>query len=412
MRNLFYILLIINFTFISAKAQKCITNELRAAKLAQFPDLQERINDKEKAIQQWITLHNDDIHQKELLTFPIVVHILHNAPNENISDEQILSQIEVLNKDFRKLNANFPTTPTAFGNVATDMEIEFCLASIDPDGNPTSGITRTSVSNNFDIQVDYWDSQYGGQKPWDNKRYINIWIGRLSGGTLGFAVLPGEAQWGDDDGMVIDYRAWGTIGTATNNAPNNKGRTATHEMGHYLGLEHPWGPNSGGCNEDDFVSDTPPQKQPNYGCPIFPTTDDCTGGNGIMFVNFMDYTDDICMTMFTQGQKTRVLAAINTHRAGLLTSNACGLMTNSTAIHSNIIHIYPNPATDFLMLDLTDQPSTQIKIFNVQGQVLFNHIANGNSLERLDISYLQNGIYFVQIAQNEIISTKKIMVLK
>ena len=160
----------------------------------------------------------------------------------------------------------------------------------------------------FDYENDYFDPNNGGKAPWDNTKYLNVWIGNLTSiGLLGFATPPGTA--GNDDGTVISHDAWGTMGTVV--SPNHLGRTATHEIGHYLNLEHVWGLN-GGCNDDDMVTDTPNQDTESGGCPTFPLLDNCTtSGDGVMFMNYMDYSDDACLVMFTAGQKARMLAALN-----------------------------------------------------------------------------------------------------
>ena len=147
---------------------------------------------------------------------------------------------------------------------------------------------------------------------------MNIWVCDLSSGLLGYAQFPGGPA--SSDGIVCDYAYFGNIGTAT--APFNLGRTATHEVGHYLNLRHIWGDSNCG---NDFCNDTPEHNGSNYGCPNYPSTSSCSGNGayGDMFMNYMDYTDDGCMNMFTQDQKTRMIAAINTYRTGLLTSNAC-----------------------------------------------------------------------------------------
>lgn len=395
-------------------AQKCRTSERRAAQLAKHPEMQQRIDKINDFTEQWIQDNADNIHERgAVVTLPIVIHILHNAPSENISETQILSQLAVLNNDFRKLNSNFSNTPAPFTGVATDTEIQFCMATVDPNGNPTSGITRTSVGNNFDIQNDFWDSTYGGKDPWDVKKYINIWIGDLGQGLLGFATPPGTAQYGDDDGMVIDYRAWGTIGTAANNQPNHLGRTATHEMGHYLNLEHLWGPGNGGCNEDDMVTDTPPQDDANYGCPIFPSTDNCSGNDGIMFTNYLGYADDYCMTMFTQGQKARMLAAINGPRAGLLTSTACnGEVSIVNTFLDLDIDIFPNPTSDYLYIDIPNKELTQIELIDVNGQILYTQNNEIDPIQRINIQAFNSGIYFIKIIQEDKFLIKKILIHK
>ncbi len=261
---------------------------------------------------------------RSIITIPVVVHVVHRTAAENISDAQIFSQIDSLNKDFRKLNADTSNTPTVFQGVAADAEIEFCMATVAPDGSPTNGITRTSTtvtSHGTNNSVKFTSS--GGKDAWPASEYLNVWVCNIGGGILGYAQFPGGAA--ATDGVVNDYRYFGSIGTAT--APFNLGRTMTHEIGHWLNLRHIWG--DGGCGVDDFVGDTPVSDGPNYtGDPCtFPGPVSC--GTNDMFQNYMDYSDDECMNLFTEGQKARMLALFNTggFRESLLSSNGCGTPT-------------------------------------------------------------------------------------
>ncbi|MGI9191758.1 MAG: M43 family zinc metalloprotease [Chitinophagaceae bacterium] len=255
-------------------------------------------------------------------TIPVVFHIVYRTATENISDAQIMSQLNILNADFRKLNSDWLNTPIPFQATAADCEIQFCLAQQDPNGNPTTGIVRvptsvTSFSSNNAVKY----TAQGGSNIWDRSRYLNIWVCNLGGGLLGYAQFPGGAS--ATDGVVINYNATGNVGTAA--APYNKGRTATHEVGHWLNLFHIWGDDGTGCNGSDLVGDTPNQGGPNYGCPSFPKLSCTNGPDGDMHMNYMDYTDDACMYMFTAGQKARIdaLFTVGGARAALLTSNGC-----------------------------------------------------------------------------------------
>ncbi len=251
---------------------------------------------------------------------PVVVHVVHRTAAENISEQQIESQIDVLNADFRKKNADISKVPAAFSTLADDSRIVFKLASEDPDGNPTSGITRrsTSVSGfSHDDSVKFHSS--GGTDAWPRDRYLNIWVCQLSGGLLGYAQFPGGPA--DTDGVVILHSAFGTTGTAA--APFDKGRTTTHEIGHWLNLRHIWGDDGTGCSGSDFVADTPNQGGPNYGTPTFPSESCGNGPHGDMFMNYMDYVDDEAMVMFTTGQVSRMQAALDGPRSGLGSGVAC-----------------------------------------------------------------------------------------
>lgn len=266
------------------------------------------------------------------ITIPVVVHVVYNNATENISAAQVQSQIDILNEDFRRLNADAVNTPSVFQGVAADVEIEFCLATVDPQGNPTDGITRTPTSvTAFGTNDEVKFNSSGGKDAWPASDYMNFWVCDISGGILGYAQFPGGPA--STDGVVVDYQYFGDIGTAT--APFDKGRTGTHEVGHYLNLRHIWG--DGNCNADDFVSDTPRAGGPNYtGSPCnFPGSNSCNEGTGDlpdMFQNYMDYSDDGCMNLFTQGQTARMRALFEPGgaRASLLNSTACGTPVTPT----------------------------------------------------------------------------------
>jgi hypothetical protein len=262
-------------------------------------------------------------------TIPVVVHVLYNTALQNISDAQILSQIAVLNADFRKLNANASTIPAPFVNAASDCEINFCLAQQDPNGNATNGITRTQTAVTNFTQNDYMKfTSLGGKDAWDRDEYLNIWVCKISG-YLGYAQFPGGPAL--TDGVVISYRAMGTMGSVL--APYNLGRTATHEVGHWLNLFHIWGDDNGSCGGSDIVDDTPNQGAENYGSPVFPRVSCSNGPHGDMFMNYMDYSDDVAMSMFTNDQKARMDALFTTGglRASLLTSMGCQAPFTCTA---------------------------------------------------------------------------------
>ncbi|MBK8145690.1 MAG: T9SS type A sorting domain-containing protein [Bacteroidetes bacterium] len=255
-------------------------------------------------------------------TIPVVFHVVYNTAAQNVSDAQVQSQLAVLNADFRKLNADWTNTPAVFQGLVADCEIQFCLAQQDPNGNATTGINRVSTAvTSFSTNNAVKYSAQGGANIWDRNKYLNIWVCNLSGGVLGYAQFPGGAA--ATDGVVITYTGFGTMGTAQ--APFNKGRTATHEVGHWLNLYHIWGDDGTSCNGSDLVGDTPNQADENYGCPAFPAVSCANGPNGDMFMNYMDYTDDACMYMFSAGQKTRMdaLFIAGGARVSLLTSPGC-----------------------------------------------------------------------------------------
>ncbi len=248
-------------------------------------------------------------------SIPVVVHVVWHTPAQNISDAQVASQIEVLNQDFRATNPDVASVPAAFQPLVADARIEFRLATIDPDGNPTNGITRTSTTTTSFTHDDAVKTAAAGHEAWPADHYLNMWVCPLSGGLLGYAQFPGGPA--DTDGVVCTHTAFGTTGTAT--APFHLGRTATHEVGHYLNLFHIWGDDGNGCGGTDEVDDTPNQGGPNVGVPTFPKVSCDNGPNGDLFMDYMDYVDDAAMVMFTHGQAARMEACLDISRPTLVT---------------------------------------------------------------------------------------------
>jgi hypothetical protein len=268
--------------------------------------------------------------EKAVVNIPVVVHVLYNTATQNISDAQIQSQIAVLNKDFRKLNTDWTNTPSAYSGLVADCEFTFCLATVDPSGNATTGIIRKSTTKTvFDANTDdAKSSSTGGSNAWSSASYLNIWVVPsikvgTNTGILGYAQFPGGAA--ATDGLVICHNYFGTTGTVT--APFNKGRTATHEIGHWFNLYHIWGDDGTACTGSDQCADTPNQADENYGTPTFPQVS-CSN-SGDMHMNYMDYVDDGAMYMFTTGQKARMQALFVTGgaRSSLKNSNGCGTGT-------------------------------------------------------------------------------------
>lgn len=243
---------------------------------------------------------------RKLVTIQVVVHVVAKTDEENISDEQIASQIDVLNQDYRATNADHSKIPDAWTSLAADPNIQFALATKDPKGKPTNGITRVQTTrDSFGTGDSVKKKSGGGTPPWATDRYLNIWVCNLGDGLLGYAQFPGGPA--KTDGVVILYTAFGTKGAAAD--PFNLGRTSTHEIGHFLNLRHIWG-DTNDCSGSDQVSDTPRAQAPNYGKPDFPHISCNNGPNGDMFMDYMDYVDDAAMFMFTQGQAARMNATL------------------------------------------------------------------------------------------------------
>ena len=332
MKKIFVIIFLAVTCFLFAQ-EKCGTQVIKEFRMEKYPDYKTAIEKVNSMTVKWVK-ENPNFQANTIITIPVVVHVVWKTSEQNISDAQINSQIDVLNKDYRRTNIDIINTPNIWESVAADCEIEFCLAKTDPIGQPTSGIERIQTTiDQFAINDNIHTSSEGGADDWPNEDYLNIWVCNLGNQLLGYATPP--SSWiGDGDGLVIGYNYFGTIGTAE--APYNKGRTATHEIGHWLNLEHLWGA-SGSCG-DDQISDTPKQETENYSCPGFPhNPNGCSTTNpyGDMFMNYMDYTNDGCMNLFTNGQKARMLSAINLFRPNFLTSSLCNTPTNLSDIKAS-----------------------------------------------------------------------------
>jgi hypothetical protein len=247
----------------------------------------------------------------------IVVHVVNNlaSPAEKISVSQVKSQIAVLNRDYSATNPDKSKTPTVFGGLVANPTIEFVLATKDPAGDATTGITYTETDqtsfSDRDNPVKF--KAKGGINAWDTKKYLNIWVCTLSSNLLGYAQFPGGPV--NTDGVVILNTAFGTNGSAA--APFNLGRSSTHEIGHFLNLRHIWG-DTPDCSGSDFVDDTPNAETANFGKPTFPHVTCKNGPNGDMFMNYMDYSDDDSMYMFTPGQVSRMHATLDGPRTSLV----------------------------------------------------------------------------------------------
>jgi len=279
---------------------------------------------KETELQNWITNNYEVSSKKAVITIPVVVQIWKNT--SQVPNIRVTQQIDRLNADFGRTNSDAGNTPSQFSAVNT--EIQFCLANKDENGNSTTGIIRKPVNGN--------PAQSGGPDLWDTDKYLNIFVYDIGGGTLGFTYTPSSTV---NQAVHIGTSYFGNTG-----GTYGMGRTASHEVGHWLNLEHIWG--DANCG-NDFVSDTPTQQSDNGGCPNHPSTS--CGNNGDMFMNYMDYVNDACMNAFTAGQKTRMIAAINTWRPGLLNSalTKCAVPAAEAIFTANVTTINAGQSVTF-----------------------------------------------------------------
>jgi Secretion system C-terminal sorting domain/Pregnancy-associated plasma protein-A len=349
-----------------------------------------------------------------LITIPVVVHILYNTNAENISDAQVQSQIDVLNADYQKQNADTAEIPAYYRSLAANCGFRFGLALADTNGQSTTGIIHKYTNNSyFTIDDDIKSAATGGDDGWDRDRYLNIWVGNLTGDVLGYSSVVGGAK--ATDGVVVLYTAFGTTGKAT--APFNLGRTAVHEVGHWLNMIHTWGDDSCGT---DLVADTPPQQGPTYGDPsgIIVSCGNTPYGN--LYQDYMDFTDDIGMHLFTNGQKARMLTlfAPGGFRYALLSDTvpvdtATAAVTAAAAEGSVYgMTIYPNPAVSLVTIQLTDPACLGglLDVYNQLGQKVMTVRMTGLTLQ-LDVAGLASGIYFIRASDGKKGAVGKLMKL-
>jgi hypothetical protein len=293
---------------ISPAAQETQTLESRdeVCGAMMFPDAaaRSRMQEMESRVQAHIAaMHNTAMRSTGVINIPVVFHVVWNLSEQNISDAQLLSQVDVLNEDFSQTNADRTTAPTYFQGLAGNPNLHFVMAARDPQGNATNGIIRTySTVTSFSSDGSVCYNSLGGQDAWPSTSYLNIWVCKKSG-AAGYSSYPWSGS-AATDGIIVGYNFVGRTGTFTNNWNFQKGRTVTHEVGHWLGLIHIWG--DAACG-DDLVGDTPTQSVASGSCPTYPHMSACSpNSNGDMFMNYMDYTYDACRVMFSQQQVARM----------------------------------------------------------------------------------------------------------
>ena len=356
--TLYFLILFLQPENVSAQRSCGFTKRVERMRV-ENPRTYERMLQRQAMIEEWLSTHpaNGPESVSVPYTIPVVVHVVYKNAAENIPDSQIVAQIAVLNEDFSRMNPDTGKTPSAF-NVAGPTDFRFCLAQRDPNDNPATGIERmlTTVPLFNDSTTDVFFTATGGLDAWDVERYLNIWVCAMDTGLFGYAEMPDVAPHTQTYGAVINYLYFGRGGNTL--APFNLGRTATHEIAHCMGLRHIWGDDGGACTSDDGIPDTPLQADATAGCLTFPAYDACTpASNGIMFMNFMDYSDDSCMNMFTLGQGGWMDFEMNLDFPSLLVSDGC----QSVVLTNNDVWLRTILSPEGQSCNLSVSPVVEIK---------------------------------------------------
>ncbi|MFM9985372.1 MAG: zinc-dependent metalloprotease [Flavobacteriales bacterium] len=384
----------------------------------------------QSALTDWKQKRTDRGGGEGVYFVPVVFHIVYNSNEQNVPDSVVHSQMEVINEDYRRLNEDAALTREEFLPVAADCMIEFELADFDPDGNPTTGIIhhfteRTGFNLDFFAQENTLDEvKYdvtGGADGWDPEHYLNIWVCNIEvsffGQIFGLSYPPsGLDNWPGgssapnpgDDGVIVHYTTVGRNNpqaSADGTDDNNKGRTLTHEIGHYLGLRHTWGDElfADPCSEDDGMTDTPLCGMGDqYACDY--EANSCSEGGGDLpdqLENYMDYTQDVCYNMFTQEQMSLMRFVLENQRLELLSGSALQTTEQDLIRFS----IYPNPTADILVLNLAiDHQKCSYQIHNSLGQLVLSGIALSGEL---NLSTLASDVYTIRITNGSAVSTAR-----
>lgn len=389
---------------------RCATMEHLEWMKKNDPGLETRMQSVEDAMQAWMAANKINPKANAVTYIPTVVHVVYQTAGQNLADMYVQQQIDVLNKDYSKTNTDWSNTPSVFQSMSSDCQIQFCLASKDPSGNATNGIVHKSTTVASWTQDDAVKfTAQGGSDAWDATKYLNLWCCNLGSGLLGYAQFPGGSA--STDGVVVLYSSFPGPPSA---APYDLGRSATHEVGHWLNLRHING--DANCG-NDFVADTPTQDALHFGCPTHPYhVNTCSGSsNGEMFMNYMDYVDDACMVMFSTGQGTRMQACLSTSRSGLgpASLTKCSSTGIADVLPSESISIYPNPSTGEVSITslLNNVNSMDLKVYNALGEAVITRKITVPSAEtKISLDNNPDGIYLFEVKTPDGTVTKKVII--
>lgn len=434
--TLFLLAGLVSFTATSQQIiDRCFSHKAIQYQESLTPGYMNQVNaifENAKAHQSASSIEKSDV----LYTIPVVFHVVYNTPQQNIPDSVIIDQIRVLNEDYNRLNADTVNMRSDFDAVAGSPRIEFKLAQIDELGNPTTGITRTSTTTTSFGSLELFTGGFtdlekvksttdGGIDPWNQSLYLNIWVCNMSidflgqeyTALLGYATPPdGLANWPSGstdnlgDGVVLQFQTVGTnnpnLIDLGNGLQTTLGRTATHEIGHYLGLRHIWG--DGDCTAQDGIDDTPnADAESNFDCDETKNTCvDNIGGVDLpdMIENYMDYSADDCQNSFTKGQADLIAGVLENERYDLVHNNIAGINT----LDDTELNIFPNPTLGSITITHKNNIAS-IQLVGMYGNILQSNISikSGSSIS-LD-SY-PAGIYFINyVSDNGVTFSKRVV---
>lgn len=435
MKSLFTLFgVLISASLFAQNIHRCGTVDAVSLRNEAYPGYQKAISRTFEAAKKHAQLK--DVNEPDpIYQIPVVVHIVYNTPEENISSDLVYSQLARLNKDYRRLNADTTETRSEFLPVAADAGIEFYLAGVDPDGDPTGGITRTQTSRT-DFAPDLFgngldevkQSALDGVDAWDTDRYLNIWVCDLMGDNalfqiLGFAYPPASApNWpanssapqAEFEGVVIDYHVFGENNPLATGQLSvaDEGRTPVHEVGHYLGLRHIWGDGFfDGCSEDDGLDDTP-----NAASNAAQT---CNFNNNTcvdspvdfpdMIENYMDYADEACMNMFTQDQVDIMRSMLETARTDLVSGSVAPSAINDPVL-SDEVAVFPNPSNGLFQVQLPDNYLFRsAELMDINGRLLSAQFSTNTNTIYTETA-LPTGVYLLRLSFEEGIANKRIVI--
>jgi len=402
---------------------RCYTTQAVEIREQQHPGYQAAVDQAFRSAKRHAEqgMRNDEVY-----LIPVVVHVVYNNPDHNIADSVVLSQIDVLNEDFRRWNLDAEQTREEFLPVAADAGIQFVLATEDPDGNPTTGITRRQTTRTSWLGFpeflpnDIKRSAQGGVDAWDTERYLNIWVGDLSLGglpfILGFAYPPAELDnWPANsnapdpglEGVVVHNAVFGRNNPLTTDllATNGLGRTCTHEVGHFLGLRHTWGDGGGffgpdGCSVDDGIDDTP-NCADSQGQECSYSANTCVDEPIDLpdqIENYMDYSDERCQNMFSRGQADLMRAVLETSRSSLVTTLPASVADMG---RTPDVRLFPNPTDGMVTLNWDRAANVSITVSDALGRAVHAQSVTATDRAEIDLGGLSSGIYTVLLHSSD-----------